>query len=279
MSEAEFAAWLHGSLDDSNWEAMQCLIECKGCDCSEGQALDGTMPAERAAAVLSPHWPIQGSTAAGDNLTRVDPELSGHAPKECSATRTDRLPSRRRPSRKRICTANCCSAIASGSLEQWSAGFAPDEGLALGPHTLVATRSATAMAASECAPDVGENGGLVESGTCSSTPNFVLRQADLVVLESQVSGRGQDPLLAMRLQGEATWPDGKKPDQLPSVPDMFPDAHGGRVCTLAVAIALLMGMVAISLSAWLWDRFCSMAELGRWSIRVAFQQHKRYKEL
>ena len=101
-----------------------------------------------------------------------------------------------------------------------------------------------------------------------------------MVSEAQVSGRGQDPLPAMGLQGKATWPDGKKPDQLPSVPDMFPDAHGERVCTLAVAIALLMGMVATSLSAWLWktvDR--SMAELGKWSTRVAFQQHKTIRRI
>ena len=94
-----------------------------------------------------------------------------------------------------------------------------------------------------------------------------------MVSESQVSGRGLDPQPATRLQGKATWPDGN----IPSDPDMFPDAHGGRVCTLAVAIVLLRRMVAISLlSAWLWDRFRSMVELGRWS-RVAFQQHKRSK--
>ena len=169
-----------------------------------------------------------------------------------------------------------CGASASGNLEQWSAGFAPGQGLALGPHPLVATRSATAMAASERIPGVGEKGGLVDAGTAAATPKFGLRQANLVVSEAQASGRGQDPLPATSLQGQAFEPDDREPDQLPSVPDAFPNARGGRVCTLMVAAALLMA-VAINISAWLWNAInCSKAELEKWSAQVAYKRYKRY---
>ena len=80
-------------------------------------------------------------------------------------------------------------------------------------------------------PGVGEKGGLVDAGTAAAAPNVGLRRANLVVSEAQVSGRGQDPLPATSLQGQAFEPDDRELGQLPSVPDAFLNAKSRRVCT------------------------------------------------
>ena len=135
----------------------------------------------------------------------------------------------------------------------------------MGPLPLEASRSVTGVAASERTQTYVRSEGVEEVG-------IALAAHDLVESAPHMTLSSHDVSPAKSLQQQVA----KLDDEVhTSALEQTPSALEEGVCTLMVAISLLMGVGAINISAWLWDVInSSIAELRKWSSRTTQNTEK-----